>query len=373
MWLEALPFQKTKVALESRENYLKYMNELYNDKLDEMRQGTQSEGMDLMGQLVRSQFEAEQQAKEIANGTKKPSASAGTLSKDDILGNAFVMFVAGHETTANAIHFTIIELATNPSAQRQLQKDIDTIFGDSDPSTWNYESSINAMLASNLGACMNETLRVIPSVIEIPKMVASPGQVITLDGKKHFLPANAFIGLTAAAVHRNPRYWPTRPSKITGAEDDLDDYLPERWFRTEDAKSMNVEDDGIDAEDFGGFRGRDTSAQLFRPERGAFVPFSDGARSCLGRRVAVVKVLVALAVIFREYSIELAVDEWAADEEVVSMDEAQRARLYKTAQEVSRKKIQSAFSIITLKLHGTHVPVRLVRRGEERFVNFVDS
>jgi hypothetical protein len=31
-----------------------------------------------------------------------------------------------------------------------------------------------------------------------------------------------------------------------------------------------------EGEDFGGFTGHDTSAQIFRPVRGSFLPFSDG-------------------------------------------------------------------------------------------------
>jgi len=44
----------------------------------------------------------------------------------------------------------------------------------------------------------------------------------------------------------------------------------------------------------------------------------EGARSCLGRRLDQVKVIVVLSVIFQRYSLELAVDEWATDDEVAN-------------------------------------------------------
>jgi cytochrome P450 len=370
-----LPFKATKLAAESQENYLRYMDELYDDKVEEFRQGLHGDqGMDLMGQLVRSKLGEQQQANGRVSGSANAKAPKTTLTKEEIVGNAFIMMVAGHETTANAMHFTLIELATNPASQRHLQKDIDAILGGADPWTWNYESKVNPMMGSMIGACMNETLRTMPPVVEIPKKVVGPeGQIVTLDGEKHLLPVNAMVTLVAVAVHRNPRYWPSRPSKITGGADDINDYVPERWFRTTDSKSKASEDDSTDAEDFGGYSGRDTSEQLFRPVRGAYIPFSEGARSCLGRRIAQVEIIAALAVIFRDYSMELAVDEWATDDELAGMGREDRARLYRTAQDACRKKLETARSILTLKLHGTHVPLRIVKRGEERFVNFVDA
>lgn len=359
-----------KEAAQAHENYVKYMNELYDDRVEDWKDGTREEGMDLVGQMVRSKFGDKTQANDSEGKTKEPT---GVLSKDEILGNAFIMLAAGHETTANAMHFTLIELATNPSAQRQLQKDTDKIFGDSDPSTWDYEKCVNPMLASMIGACMNETLRTMPPVVAIPKKVAGEqGQILTIDGVSHWLPNEAAVAIVAAAAHRNPRNWPSRPSKITPGEDDVNDYVPERWFRTADSESRESDDDG-EREDFGGYLGSDTSAQLFRPERGSYVPFSDGARSCLGRRIAQVEIIAALAVIFRQYTLELAVEEWATDAEVARMSTQERVELYKKAQDECRRKLRCATSILTLKLRGMTVPVRIVKRGRERFVNVVDA
>lgn len=86
-----------------------------------------------------------------------------------------------------------------------------------------------------------------------------------------------------------------------------------------------------DDEDFGGFTGQDTSSQLFRPTRGSYLPFSDGPRSCLRRRLAQVKVVAVLAVVFQKYSIELAVDEWATDDEVAKMPDEEKRKLYRQA------------------------------------------
>jgi len=342
------------------------MEELLRDTIEEVQSGHEPErGMDIMGSLVRAKY-----------GAGKGAGGAGgpnTLTDSEIIGNAFVMMLAGHETTANTLHFTLLELANNPAAQRAVQADVDRIFGATDPSTWAYEHSINALQASYVGAAMNETLRLLPSVMDIPKWVPpSQSQVLVVDGTKHVLPGGLIIALNAMGAQRNPRSWPGRPSRLTGDETDLNDFVPERWFRTAESAAGDDDDDD-EGEDYGGFRGPDTSAALFRPARGSFIPFSEGARSCLGRRIALVEIIAALAVVFQRYSVELAVDDWAGDAEVDRMPRVERAKLYQRAQARSRATIRGAQSVVTLKLHGqAHVPVRLVRRGEERFVDFMD-
>ncbi|KAI1211629.1 cytochrome P450 [Annulohypoxylon truncatum] len=363
--LRNIPSKTANLAAEAESNFVGYLNEFLQDKIEDVRNGDSTEqGLDIMGALVRTSY----------GESPKNGSQIARLSDSEIIGNAFINIVAGHETTANIIHFAIIELATNPASQRRLQRDIDSILGDADPKTWDYDAKLNPLLGSMVGAAINETLRLVPPVVDIPKKITSPqGQSLTINGTQYPLPQNTTIGLVVVASQRSPRYWPTKQSKISDSETDLDDFVPERWFQTESAKVSSATVEGADTEDFGGYAGSDTSAQLYHPPRGSFIPFSDGARACLGRRIAIVELVAALAVIFQKYSIELAVDEWASDEKVSKMSKDEKAKLYKTAQQKSRETVKLATSMITLKLHeNKYVPIRLVRRGDERFVNWVD-
>lgn len=352
------------------------MKDLFDQKVEEAREGKQTEGMDIMGSLVRSSYGVSDTRRKASPGSaEKGEPGKVKLSDSDILGNAFVMIVAGHETTANSIHFSLIELAINPRSQRMLQKEVHAIFGNEPPENWDYESNINVLLGGMVGAVLNEQLRLMPPVIAIPKHVTKTSdQDIMLDGKKHTLPAGAIIALATVCAHRNPRNWPTQPSKVADRKDDLDDFRPERWLvkpGPDGARQIDSATD-TDEEDFGGFTGQDTSAQLFRPVRGSYLPFSEGARSCLGRRLAQVKIMAVLAVIFQNYSIELAVDEWATDYEVAKMSDAEKRTIYGRAQEKAKETIRGATTLLTLKLHPGFIPVRVVKKGEERFVNFID-
>ncbi|KAL2268721.1 hypothetical protein VTJ83DRAFT_3567 [Remersonia thermophila] len=377
--LGLLPFRFAKEAYKAKRNFLKYMDEFLKDKMEEAKRGGEPrDGMDIMGQLVRSKYSekmARAEGKISGGGGSSSSSSTGfQLTDAEIVGNAFIMIVAGHETTANTLHFALLELANNPAAQRCLQRDVDGLFGGADPSAWDYERSIGPLLASHVGACINETLRLMPPVTGIPKVVThDTDQTANVDGRAHVMPAGLKCTILAVSAHRNPRWWPTRPSGRSGSETDLDDFLPERWFRQApggEAPSKEDDDGIVDRGDYGGFQGSDVSAALFRPVRGSYLPFSDGPRSCLGRRIAMVEMAAALAVIFQRYSVELAVDEWASDAAVEAMGPEERRALYGKAQAKSRDVISKADSILTLKLHhGLYVPVRFVKRGCERFVS----
>lgn len=114
-----------------------------------------------------------------------------------------------------------------------------------------------------------------------------------------------------------------------------------------------------------------TSTHLFKPAKGSFIPFSDGYRSCIGRRFAQVELLAVFAVIFRDYSVELAVDEYATDAEIAAMPKGgeERRRVWqKAADRADYLMTKTMTSIITSQMRGTDVPLRFVRRGEERFM-----
>lgn len=393
--LRILPLKSVRRMARAQTNYLKYMDEMMNEKIELVQNGTQTEeGMDFMGQLVKGSYGQKPTAGSLKQTVGGKLVTAPVLTRDEILGNAFIMFVAGHETSANTIHFTMIHLATNPSAQRLLHEHLDELVGSSDPSTWEYEKLIGPLSMSAVGACMNETLRVIPPGPAIPKKVsATEDQIISVDGRDCVLPKGSLVMVQAILAHQNPGYWPYKESVIEPGRDDLREYKPERWFEknpgnSADKSNVNrgnektgrnyAEDQSPHDNDYDIGHVDDSTAihnhngmPFFRPQRGAYLPFSDGARSCLGRRIAQVEILTGLAVLLQRYSIELATDEWASDDEVLKMGREARTDMYRRAQAASRSTMANAISVVTLGLQGKTVPMRLVKRGEEKFVNWM--
>jgi cytochrome P450 len=228
------------------------------------------------------------------------------------------------------------------------------------------------------GAVMNEQLRLIPPVNVIPKSTAphSP-QPITIDGKEYTIPANCSIGLHAVAVHRNPKYWPYGPARKSGAinpscstDNDLDEFKPERWLSKDETDVVNGAANGLlnhSADGLAVDTSPDTTCS-FKPPKGAYIPFSEGARACLGRRFAQVEILAALAVIFSRYSIELSTEAYAPDEELVKMDGSQKREIWHKARHAAEEKFRNEMgTIITLQLRGEGVTVRICERGREAF------
>lgn len=334
----------------------KYMDELYELKKNQVASGENKEGMDLFDALIR--------------GSGIVDEKSTAFQKSDLLGNAFVIMLAGHETTANTLHYSLIYLAMNWPSQKRLQKDIDKILEGKPISEWKYEEHFPKLFGGMPAAVMNETLRLLQPIINIPKSTL-PGrpQQLTLGGEQYLIPGDTHMFLSAA-VHRNPKYWPAPTgAKDTGTVRDVDRFRPERWLA--DAKTTDqFVDISYDDEELRGPSGEDTSAQLFKPVKGSYIPFSDGFRSCIGRRFAQVEILAVLAVMFSQYSVELAVDEYATDEEVARMPigGVERRAVYKKAVDRADELLRTkAASIITLQLRGVSIPIRLVQRGEERF------
>jgi cytochrome P450 len=221
---------------------------------------------------------------------------------------------------------------------------------------------------------MNEQLRMIPPVTMIPKSTAPDApQQLAVDGADVTIPGGWNIGIDVVAAHRNPKHWPHAASRrarpwhrASNVANDLEEFRPERWLTADAGAGAGAGAAGSD--EFSLDAGSDTSKSLFRPAKGAYVPFSDGARACLGRRFAQIEILAALAVMLRGHSVELCVDEWAAGAELEAMDARARRGVWGRARERAERRFRDEMgTVITLQLRGEGVKVRMCKRGEERF------
>lgn len=224
---------------------------------------------------------------------------------------------------------------------------------------------------------MNEQLRLIPPVVNIPKStLPNSPQTLTVNGKECIVPGGTFINLNSVGVHRNPKYWPHGPTRsekqggrvhgTSNTDNDLEEFRPERWILSEgDSANAKTEAKGESEEvDLT----PDTASTLFRPPKGAYIPFSEGFRACLGRRFAQVEILATLAVIYQSHSVELCVDEYSSEQEVEGMGTEERKAVWRKAKVEAERKIREEMgTIITLQMRGKGVKVRFCERGEERF------
>ncbi len=299
---------------------------------------------------------------ELAPSDSKPdSPDASILSQSEIRSNSFIFLFAGHETTANAMHYTVLELAMSLRYQRHMQADIDSIVGDKPTSEWSYMTDMPRLYNSMVGAVIHEELRLIPAIIGIPKE-PNGDQTVVMDGRSFVIPADAFVQVHCVGANRNPRYWPESPN----------DFIPERWLPKTSTDKESISTEKNDVGDAYGLEvaSFETSGtgSLFKPIRGSYIPFSEGARACPGRRFAQVEATAVLSAIFQRYSVELDVSDWASDNEVEVMGKDVKRELYQKAIVRTQKLILMSEQQITLQLkRGDRVPLRFVERGRERF------
>jgi cytochrome P450 len=380
-----VPHTKFRKATESYREWGNYMREAIESKKRDLasNKNDSKDQMDLLAQLVKGQVDAE---KGLSTAKDTP------LTDTEVLGNMFVLILAGHETAANSIHFSLVYLALNPKSQRACQKDLDKIFEGRPTSEWDYDRDLPGLFGSMVGAVLAEELRLAPPVIGIPKSTWGVGdQQLTVDGKSCTVPGGIYVNVGCSNVHRNPKYWPVSKPALAGGQawhrtanldNDLEEFHPERWLldageaigsvaANGDKKSMPAE---AVADDLNINEAADTSDKFHRPPKGAYIPFSDGYRACLGRRFAQVEVLATLAVILQNYSVELAVDKYASDAEVVAMDRDARIEVWQQAARRARDLLANGLSvIISLQMRAGHVPLRFVPRGKEKFPDDVDE
>lgn len=404
------PLRKHRQISLSFDEWGRYMSEMYESKKKKILEGSTEEGFDLMEALVRGSGVSRETEDGSAptNGKGKPSVGE-PLTREEVMGNSFVFLLAGHETTANTVHFALLFLAVNPRSQRRLQEHISDVLGDRPTGQWDFERSMPRLLAGMAGAVMNETLRLIPPVTNITKMVSSTPQPINVDGRTAVLPPRALIRFVTPAAHRHPKYWPSPDDKLSSSggssgistDEHLTQFRPERWLTRNATSTRGTAADAPassgSSRDATPSLEADTAdrhgAGLFHPVKGSYLPFSEGPRACLGRRFAQVEIMAVLATIFRDYSVELAVpddddddddvvarrekssDEKAGAEEVTpnradrqqQQSHQRRVRWEKARQNADYLMTEGMMSMITLKMVKGKVPLRIVKRGRERY------
>ncbi|KAK3349235.1 cytochrome P450 [Lasiosphaeria hispida] len=384
-----------RLVYESYMEFRQYMCEMLADKQAEIQsspEASSKSNMDLLGQIIKGQ---ELHLLEEADD-KDPDATGG-LTDSEVLGNLFVLLFAGHETTAGTLHSLLFMLAIHPWHQRRLQATLDSILGStgsddptSETSKFNYDAVLPKLISDPfITAVINETLRLLGPIPTIPKFVPadSEPQRLMVDGAEVSVPPGTMIKLCASCVHRNPKYWPhqvlpppspTHPLSLhtgnkkekidsrgpdsqrhwtswgpSNPHNDLEGFRPDRWLTT-----MHSARDGAPA-----------FTSVISPPFGAFIPFSEGPRACLGKRFAQVELVAALAVLFSSYSVELGVEDLVPGVEgVEGMGREDRRRVWeRAAEEANGRWRKHSSMVITLQLRGSCVPVRLVPRGREVF------
>jgi len=192
------------------------------------------------------------------------------LSDSELMGNIFVYLIAGHETTAHTLAFTFIMLALYQDEQEILYQHIQSVVPEDRIPAYEEMGKLTYSMAVFM-----ETLRMFPPVNGIPKRAEEDSVLVTrnMAGEKLNVPCPKGTGLVlhTPGLHYNPRYWEDpyafKPSRFLG-----------EW------------------------------------PRDAFLPFSGGPRSCLGRRFSETEGVAILTYMIKHYRVDVVDDpQYAAE------------------------------------------------------------
>lgn len=161
-------------------------------------------------------------------------------------------------------------------------------------------------------------------------------QSIPFRGRTHVIPQRTRISISGTGIHSNPKVWGDNaaewePSRwiIEGSDGDRPVKTPQSGgslsaqvcSRSCDECEMNSESTpSSSAVQQNGHSipspsppaaasamasGTKTSLGLLKPGKGSFLAFSEGARACLGKRVATVEFIAVIFTLLRQYRVEL--------------------------------------------------------------------
>ncbi len=178
-----------------------------------------------------------------------------TMSDLQLRDEVMTMFSAGHETTANALTFTLYELARHPDILAELQAEVDAVLGDKRPE---FETINDLELC---GRIIEEGMRLHPPAWLLARSASEDDHI-----GRYRIRKGSIVFFAPYATHRHPSFW-RDPERF-----DPDRFLP--------------------------------SAKKERP-RYAYLPFSGGPRVCIGNHFAEMEARMILAAIVQRFDLIL--------------------------------------------------------------------
>jgi cytochrome P450 len=180
---------------------------------------------------------------------------AGALSDEEVRDEAITILLAGHETTANALTWTLYLLSQNAAATARLHDELDRVLAGRPPSPSDYPQ------LSYTRKVITESMRLFP-----PAWVIGRRAIADYPLASYVLPARSIVFMSPYVMHRDARFY-REPERFD----------PERW--TPEFEAMLP--------------------------RFAYFPFGGGARQCIGEQFAWMESVLVLATMARHWRFEL--------------------------------------------------------------------
>ncbi len=187
-------------------------------------------------------------------GAKDPDTGR-SMDETQLRDEVVTLMLAGHETSANALAWTLHLLGEHPEIEQRLYEEIGVAVGDTPA------SAVDLNNMPYLKQVVQESMRIYPPVWAIARRSEEPAEY-----NGFYIPEKSYIGVVPYALHRDPKFWPD-PTKFD----------PDR-FSPENAKGRNSY---------------------------CYLPFAAGPRACIGASMAMLEIQLVLAQIVRRYRLKM--------------------------------------------------------------------
>lgn len=178
----------------------------------------------------------------------------GGMSDLQLRDETMTIFLAGHETTANALAWTLYQLARNPEVERELHRELDSVLAGRTPSPADYPRLPYTEMV------LAESMRLYPPAWGIGRFAIEDVRI-----GDWTVPRRGLVLVSQWVTHRDPRFWPD----------------PERF----DPLRFTID------------------AKLSRPKT-AYFPFGGGPRICIGESFAWMEGVLLLATLAQRWKFE---------------------------------------------------------------------
>lgn len=208
------------------------------DIINQRRQSKETHN-DLLDMLLNSRYEDTGEA----------------MNDKQLRDESMILIVAGHETSANALAWTLYLLSQHPEVEQKLLDEVNSIVGN---------RSITAddlMQLNYTRQVIQESMRLYPPAWIVDRQALEDDEV-----GGYLIPKNAITLLYIYGTHRNPKYWK-----------DPDTFNPDR-FSKENMKDL---------------------------PNYAYFPFGGGPRLCIGNNFAMFEMQILLTQLVKQFTFTL--------------------------------------------------------------------
>ncbi|MBC7544564.1 MAG: cytochrome P450 [Candidatus Sericytochromatia bacterium] len=185
---------------------------------------------------------------------RDPDTGEG-MSDEQLRDEVMTIFLAGHETTANALTWTWYLLSKNPAVNSQLEAELDRELGGRAPTL----ADLPRLTYSR--QVLEESMRLYPPAWMIARSVKEADEI-----GGYSIPAGSIVFTSPLVSHRHPAFWPNPEG-----------FDPDRFAPTQVAE---------------------------RPKF-AYFPFGGGPRLCIGREFALMEAHLIIVTMAQRYQLHL--------------------------------------------------------------------